>query len=109
MKYYVASAFSMAMIAEEKIDSAVITAKKISMQMFQDAANNKNAYSIFGHIQTSELLGVDYNRENIVIDSSTVIYLAQYIGGRPEEGKILTKDELEENLLFLKIAIVIGG
>jgi len=78
------------------------------METFQDAANNKNAYSIFGHIQTSELLGVDYNRENVIINSTTVVYLAQYTGGRPEEGKILTRDELEKNLLFLKITITIG-
>jgi len=108
MKYYIASAFSLAMIAEEQIDKAVITAKRISMETFLEAANHRNAYSIFGHIQTSELLGVDYNRENVVIRSSAEVFLAQYTGGRPEEGKILTKDELEPNLLFLKITITIG-
>jgi len=46
----------------------------------------KDAYSVVGHQDTANVLGVQFNRESILLDETDTLYVAQVIGGRLPEG-----------------------
>lgn len=44
------------------------------------------AYSVIGHGDLANILGVTFNRESITIQKGDVLYVAQITGGRLPEG-----------------------
>lgn len=76
--HYISNAFSLNMIP-----------KHCSIRIFEtdaQSAQNPHLYSIVGHKETAERLGVKLNRESITLRIGDTLIVAQYSGPRLEEG-----------------------
>ena len=77
-KKYLLNAFSLQMI--EDITPCDITIREV---FNPDLSELK---SCVGHIDTANMLGVDYNRQNISLKKGDFAIVAQVVGGRLPEG-----------------------
>ena len=77
---YVGTAFSTRMLNED----CTIQYSQISEQEFTE--KKCDAYSIVGHEDTANILGVKFNRESITLKEGDILYIAELEGGRLPEG-----------------------
>ena len=73
---YLLNAFSLQMLSESNVDLEVREVKTLP----------ENLTSAVGHQDTANVLGVQYNRMNVVLNRGDVAYVAQLTGGRLPEG-----------------------
>ena len=78
MNKYLLNAFSLQMI--EDIAPCDITIREV---FNPDLSELK---SCVGHIDTANMLGVDYNRQNVSLKKGDFAIVAQVVGGRLPEG-----------------------
>lgn len=94
---YVSNAFSLGMLKED----CNLTVTEIS----EDAFNGikENCISCVGHEDTATVLGVEFNRESIILNKGDVLYVAQIVGGRLPEGATKLPDGF--SFKFLKVRV----
>jgi len=78
---YVANAFSFQMIRDPNCLLAVHELQKEEFEKLTEGV-----LSVVGHEDLAHVLGVKYNRENLVLNKGDTLYVAQVIGGRLPEG-----------------------
>lgn len=79
-KTYIGNAFSLGMIPQNLLE------KVRFVQSSEAEARRSSAKSIVGHADTAAVLGVEFNRESVVLEAGDVLYVAQLQGGRLPEG-----------------------
>jgi len=81
---YISNAFSLQMVAPEDLDRVRFEA--VDLAAF--AAWLKSYHSIVGHADIAAVLGVEMNRESVILDSMSgdKMLVAQLVGGRLPEG-----------------------
>lgn len=94
---YISNAFSLQMLNGD----AMVSVKEIPEEDFNNVKNT--AKSVVGHKDTATVLGVEFNRENIILNKGDVLYVAQVVGGRLPEGATELPDGFK--FKFLKVAI----
>ncbi len=94
---FISNAFSLQMLNSD----AMISVEEISEEDFNNVKST--AKSVVGHEDTANVLGVEFNRENITLNKGDVLYVAQIIGGRLPEGATTLPDGFK--FKFLKVAI----
>lgn len=94
---FISNAFSLQMLNSD----AMISVEEISEEDFNNVKST--AKSVVGHEDTANVLGVEFNRENITLNKGDVLYVAQIIGGRLPEGATKLPDGFK--FKFLKVAI----
>lgn len=98
MTIYISNAFSLQMVRKEHLGLLKFSPcvpKYIDIQ---------NAVSIVGHTDTARVLGVNANRQSIILNPGDVLYVAQVVGGRLPEGAT----KLPEDAHFEWISASIG-
>ena len=78
-KVYISNAFSLQMVNEGNYDLHVEEVNKEEVPF-------ETAYSVVGHADTANVLGVKFNRESVTLQEGDILYVAQIIGGRLPEG-----------------------
>ena len=94
---FISNAFSLQMLNSD----AMISVEEIPEEDFNNVKNT--AKSVVGHKDTANVLGVEFNRENITLNKGDVLYVAQIVGGRLPEGCTQLPDGFK--FKFLKVAI----
>lgn len=94
---YISNAFSLQMLNSD----AMISVEEIPEEDFNNVKNI--AKSVVGHEDTANVLGVEFNRENITLNKGDILYVAQIVGGRLPEGATELPDGFR--FKFLKVAI----
>ena len=94
---FISNAFSLQMLSSD----CMISVEEISEDDFNNVKHN--AVSVVGHKDTANVLGVEFNRENISLNKGDVLYVAQIVGGRLPEGATTLPDGFK--FKFLKVAI----
>lgn len=94
---FISNAFSLQMLNS----NAMISIEEISEEDFNNVKST--AKSVVGHEDTANVLGVEFNRENITLNKGDVLYVAQIIGGRLPEGATTLPDGFR--FKYLKVAI----
>jgi len=107
---YLANSFSINMLNID--DFYLIAIKKIDLDFVKENLKNIEFYSCIGHKETAEFLTllldveVKFNRENIKLNFGDKMVVFQ-LNERLPEGKILTKEELQNyNYAFYYIELV---
>lgn len=62
-----------------------------------------NVVSIVGHADTARILGVNVNRQSIILNPDDVLYVAQLMGGRLSEGA--TKLPEDAHFEWIRVSI----
>lgn len=78
---YVANAFSLQMLREP---DCLININRLSEEDFKKLSFD--AYSIIGHKDIADVLGLEYNRESVKVNPDDIVLVAQLSGGRLPEG-----------------------
>lgn len=78
---YIANAFSTRMMCGD----GNVHVRTITEEEFKEV-RDKGAYSIIGHQDTANVLGVEMNRESVSLGEGDVLYIAELEGGRLPEG-----------------------
>lgn len=66
------------------VENLTVKVSRISEEEF--IKTTEVAVSYVGHADTAKMLGVECNRGNVELDKNTMIYVAQFCGGRLPEG-----------------------
>lgn len=88
---YLSNAFSLQMISTFPAN----------IKIQEVASIPTDAYSVVGHEDTARILGVKFNRENLILKEDDVLYVAQLVGGRLPEGATKLPDGFK--FKFLKV------
>ena len=78
---YVVNAFSFQMIRDP---NCLLAVHELEQEEFEKLT--EGVLSMVGHEDLANVLGVKYNRENIVLNKGDTLYVAQVMGGRLPEG-----------------------
>lgn len=95
---FVNNAFSLQMLNED----CKLKIKHINNKEFETA--KQKAVSVVGHKETAQILGLEYNRANITLESGDTLYVAQLTGGRLPEGCTELPDGYE--FKYLKVDVI---
>lgn len=80
MKIYIGNAFSLNMVPRSLLHA-------VRVEPISDPSEwAVGAHSIVGHADTARLLGVECNRQSVLLNREDVLIVAQYIGPRLPEG-----------------------
>lgn len=95
---YITNSFSIQMLREP---NALISIHALEYDEFKSLSHN--AYSVVGHEDLANVLGVKYNRESIKLNPGDVCFVAQTWGGRLPEGTKKLPEGVELRFCCVKI------
>lgn len=81
---YIGNAFSLQMLGSHPAYGLSIL--EIHKSDIEGLIKSGNYISVVGHQDTADMLGVEYNRVSSKLNPGDTLYVAQYVGGRLEEG-----------------------
>ena len=97
MKKYLGNAMSLQMISSFP---AKLDIQEVSKE--EEALNPENV-SVVGHPDTAAVLGVEFNRTNVLLSKGDILYVAQLQGGRLPQGATTLPDGF--SFRFLKVTV----
>ena len=97
---YLGNAFSLQMLQNWTTANVEVKTSTLS------EAVSFGVYSVIGHQDLADILGVPMNRENLTLNEEDTLYVAQYIGDRLPEG--VTTLPKDATIKFFKIKIKYG-
>lgn len=95
---YLANAFSLQMLRKP---DCLISVHQLDYDEFKVLTHD--AYSVIGHKDIANILGVNYNREELKLNPDDVLFIAQVWGGRLPEGTKEIPEGVELRFYCVKI------
>lgn len=95
---YLTNAFSIQMLREP---NCLVSFHELEYDEFK--ALSYHAYSVVGHEDLANILGVQFNRENIKLNKDDVCFVAQVWGGKLPEGITELPEGVELRFYCVKI------